>query len=273
MCHTSQAVDTSKMEGVADSGATRHFLVPSSAYKNIQALSKPIPITIPNGDIIRATHSCKVYYPQLPLTVRRGLSVPKMKHHSLISIKQICQAGCTVQFTDTKCDLYYKGKHIICGLEHPKSKLWMLPLSTNDDNIYIKEKYQPVAPPTAQLWANMISPPPALTTKSVLIRYYHQCAFAPRKSTWMRAIENGNYTTWPDLRAEDVRKYLPESIATDKGHMKRERKNLRSTQPTKLEHADTFPKQEHIPPGTTDIMCAIYEKTKLQDKNYNDLTG
>ena len=120
MYQAAHALDTHKMEGVADSGATRHFLVPSTAYKNIQALSKPIPITIPNGEIISATHSCEVDYPQLPLTVRRGLIVPEMKQHSLISIKQLCQAGCTVTFKGKNCEVFYNGQHIMSGLEHPQ---------------------------------------------------------------------------------------------------------------------------------------------------------
>ena len=151
MCQAAHALDTHKMEGVADSGATRHLLVPSTAYKNIQVLSKPIPISIPNGEIISATHSCEVYYPQLPLTACRGLIVPEMKQHSLISIKQLCQAGCTVTFKGERCEIFYNGQHIMSGLEHPQTKLWMLPLSTNTDDIYVKEKYQPVAPPQSQL--------------------------------------------------------------------------------------------------------------------------
>ena len=136
------------------------------------------------------------------------------------------------------------------GLEHPQTKLWMLPLSTNTDNIYVKEKYQPVAPPQSQLWANMISPPPALTTKADLVQYYHHCAFVPRNSTWMQAIENGNYATWPGLMAYAVQKYLPDSVASDKGHIKREQKNYgQHNEPSRIKmmrslHKNTFLREQ-----------------------------
>ena len=34
-----------------------------------------------------------------------------------------------------------------------------------------------------------------------------------------------------------------------------------------------FPGQEHLPPGTTDVMCAINDNSHSKDINYMDLTG
>ena len=46
----------------------------------------------------------------------------------------------------------------------------------------------------------------------------------------MKAIENNQLTTWPVLTAEAVRKHLPDlATATDKGHMKRQRKVIQYT--------------------------------------------
>ena len=179
------------------------------------------------------------------------------------------------------------------GMEHPRTNLWMLPISTNTDDIYHTERYQPVAPPawnhalTAMMWANMLAPPPTITSKRDLVRYYHQCAFGPAKSTWMRAITNGAFETWPGLSADAVRKYLPDSMGSDKGHMKRERKNLRSTRKANsavyplpdsaANTLDPFPEQEYITPGTTDVMCAVAhgspDGNKPFGRNYMDLTG
>jgi hypothetical protein len=41
----------------------------------------------------------------------------------------------------------------------------------------------------------------------------------------------GYYTTWPELTAARVQKYLLASAATIKGHLDQQRKNLRSTKP------------------------------------------
>ena len=69
-----------------------------------------------------------------------------------------------------------------------------------------------------------------MTSKESLIRYLHQCLFSPTKKTLVKAIENNQLTAWPGLTADAVRKHIPESApATDKGHMKRQCKGIRST--------------------------------------------
>ncbi len=50
------------------------------------------------------------------------------------------------------------------------------------------------------------------------------------KETWLPAIENGHYSTWPGLTTKPVRKHFPaESIEIQKDHMKKQRQNVRST--------------------------------------------
>ena len=69
----------------------------------------------------------------------------------------------------------------------------------------------------------------AMTSKAALIGYLHQCLFSPTKWTLVKAIENKQLTTWPGLTAAAVQNHLPKSSpATNKGHMKRQRKGIRS---------------------------------------------
>ena len=69
-----------------------------------------------------------------------------------------------------------------------------------------------------------------MSSKEEVIKFLHQCLFCPPKSTLLKAIRNNQLATWPGLTAEAVKKYLPESCpATDKGHMKRQQKAIRST--------------------------------------------
>jgi hypothetical protein len=49
--------------------------------------------------------------------------------------------------------------------------------------------------------------------------------------TWLKAIQNGHFATWPSVTVENMRKYLSKSDATSKGHMNKTRQNIRSTQP------------------------------------------
>ena len=62
-----------------------------------------------------------------------------------------------------------------------------------------------------------------------LITFLHGACFAPVTSTWVKAIKNGHFTTWPGLTSELVTKYLPTSVYTAKGHLNQERKFLQST--------------------------------------------
>ena len=92
---------------VADTGASGTFLMPTDEHKNVKALIKHIPITQPNGDIMYATQSCDLDYPDLPHKARMGYIVPALKNHSLISVRQLCAAGCQVLFTDKCCNVIY----------------------------------------------------------------------------------------------------------------------------------------------------------------------
>ncbi len=62
-----------------------------------------------------------------------------------------------------------------------------------------------------------------------MIKYLHAAAGYPVEDTWVKAINAGNYTTWPRLKATAARKHFPESDETQKGHMKRQRQGVRST--------------------------------------------
>jgi hypothetical protein len=49
-----------------------------------------------------------------------------------------------------------------------------------------------------------------------LINYLHATAFRPVKSTWVKAIKNGNFASWPGLTKQAVEKHLTKSVATVK---------------------------------------------------------
>ena len=69
-----------------------------------------------------------------------------------------------------------------------------------------------------------------MSSKEELVKYLHQCLFCPPKSTLFKAVSNNQLATWPGLTTDALEKYLPTSCpATDKGHMKRQQKGIRST--------------------------------------------
>ncbi len=61
------------------------------------------------------------------------------------------------------------------------------------------------------------------------IKFLHAAAGYPVEDTWTKAINAGNYLTWPGLSTKAVRRHFPESNETQKGHMKKQRQNVRST--------------------------------------------
>ena len=62
-----------------------------------------------------------------------------------------------------------------------------------------------------------------------IITYHHQSVWNPTVKAWTRAIDKGYFSTFPGLTSQAVQKHLCPSIATAKGHMTKERQNIRST--------------------------------------------
>ena len=63
-----------------------------------------------------------------------------------------------------------------------------------------------------------------MATKPNLATYYHRAAFYPVPTTFITAINNGNFSTCPVLTAELISKHLPNSLETAKGYDKLARK-------------------------------------------------
>eukprot|EP00804_Cyclotella_cryptica_P013004 CCRYP_002334-RA/>CCRYP_002334-RA protein AED:0.29 eAED:0.29 QI:0/0/0/1/1/1/2/0/658 len=59
----------------------------------------------------------------------------------------------------------------------------------------------------------------------------HAVCGYPVKSTWLKAIQAGNFVGWPLLTVKNVHKYYPDSAETPQGHLNQTRKNVRSTKP------------------------------------------
>ena len=68
-----------------------------------------------------------------------------------------------------------------------------------------------------------------LPTTEQAIKWMHAVCGYPVKSTWLAAIEAGNYVGWTLLTTCNVKKYYPETTETPKGHMNQTHNNVRST--------------------------------------------
>ena len=59
-------------------------------------------------------------------------------------------------------------------------------------------------------------------TKPELASYLHADTGLPTKSTFIQALNNANFITWPGLTTNIISKQLPLSLTTLKGHLKQE---------------------------------------------------
>ena len=188
-----------------------------------------------DGHIIKSTHIGNAPIPELPLEEIQSHILPGLKKYLLLSIRQLCDHGCNVKFTKTKCNIYYKNSIILSGPRDPTTELWIIDLPVTNNNIRTPlqaatnegESRTPIYNNnTIQMHCNNAY---TINTKKELIRFLHAACFSPTKATWIKAINNNQFATWPGINAADVTKYLPPSMATTKGHMKMHRKNVRST--------------------------------------------
>jgi hypothetical protein len=126
-------------------------------------------------------------------------------------------------FRQTKCQDYVQNTVILTGYRDPATNLWEVPLQpttqTQPDPTWIL--------PHTEHHANSAY---HTSTQTDLVTYLHAACGSPIPSTWIKAIRNGHFATWPGLTAKLVTDKLPKSITTVKGHLNRQRKNIPSTE-------------------------------------------
>jgi len=102
------------------------------------------------------------------------------------------------------------------------------------------------------------------------------------------AINNNQFASWPGLTADAVRRYLPDSTATTKGHMKKTPAGVRSMRPKQHtpthihshdnpDHTPSPHKADYFPPPEYSTINHIFCWAALADQidgtTYTDLTG
>jgi len=239
--------------------------------------------------------------------------VPSLTDNTLISTGKFTDANYFAVYDDKEVNIYdgnttkiyITEKAVLQGFRCPTSKLWRIPLTSNvtnqntetvlldspDDRQSLNAMY--VVPSTEQI-RNKLSilldhrPDPKEAINHVYdmpsiqpaIRYLHAAAGFPTKSTWLKAIRNNNYMSWPLLTVKNVNKYFPESEETQQGHMKSQRQNVRSTRVKNKVHPKEV--EVKIEPGEeeedsktnvekeNDIMIDVYD---TNNTIYTDQTG
>ena len=225
--------------------------------------------------------------------------VPHLEQ-TLLSTSKFADTGYTAVYDNEEVNFYEKehvkieAKVVLRGYRCPKSRLWRVPLTEiivneNTDTILLDSPcghkstntLYPIASSheicehiraSMEQGIDYMGNVYELPSIKQTIRYLHAAAGYPTKTTWLKAIRKGAYSTWPLVNVKNVNKHFPESEETQKGHMRSQRQGVRSTKITQKQQE--MPTAEHETqqelPQENDIIIRTYD---TNDTMYTDQTG
>ena len=188
--------------------------------------SNGLRVGTPTGAVMVASHNALLDLKHLPVKLspaaRAATVHPSLSSKSLLSLGQLCDHGCDYVLLDKSfVSVIQNGVVSVIGKRDIRTGLWFVDIEDNPAATTL-----PTQHPTYSHQANSAY---EQSSKKDLINFLHRAAFSPSVSTWTKAIDNNFFSTWPGLTADAVRKFLPKSLNTAKGHLKATRKNQRST--------------------------------------------
>ena len=93
---------------VADTGTTGHYLTLNYQFYNKQISVTPLPIRIPNREIITSIHMALIAKPDLTIEAQKGHIFPVL-NKALFSIGTFCDRVCQSVFDDKTVLILNKG--------------------------------------------------------------------------------------------------------------------------------------------------------------------
>lgn len=139
-----------------------------------------------------SSHTATLNIPTLPAAAGKAHIFPSLTSGSLLSIGQLCDFGCTVNFNNTHMTVYNKeNTTILTGKRDPTTGMWRVPLPI------------PQLPEKPKLLALANGIIKRDTPISDLCQFLHAACFSPTTRTFIDAIRKGFFTTWPGLSVKD----------------------------------------------------------------------
>ena len=199
--------------GIVDSGATHIYIAPKASYEKMYTTEKYIRVVTANGQVANSTAIATLPIPQVKVDFPTKGYIMTTFTNTLIGVGPICDADCTVVFKKEDVTvLSPKGETILQGWREDKLlRLWRFALSPDK-----KQKGTYTTTSQNKPEANNVYDLPSM---EALVRYMHAAAGFPVRSTWLKAIKNGNFNSRPGLTYNNAAKYFPQSMVTMKGHM------------------------------------------------------
>ena len=164
---------------VADMGTTGHYLNLDLPWSNKQKSVHPLPIQMPNGEVIKSTHTSLLSNPDLTLKVRQAHLFPGLTK-ALLSIGTFCEHGCESTFNDKSIHIKnnQSGNIIMRVTRDACTNLYMLGLTQQKKLIM-----ESTTPDKYFSWSAY-----ECKSKSILVDYHHTSWWSPTHYGWGKAI-------------------------------------------------------------------------------------
>ena len=217
-----------------DSGADGHYL--SEADRHLAKLPILRPSTkrvgVANGSTSMGKHATTLPFPLLSQTAAAADSFDDFPT-SLMSVGKTSDDGTISIFTKDGVTIHKEqdvlitchGRPLLIGVRDEQGR-YRIPL------VQHRGQWQPRIPSKkARTVLSQAHSVYDLPSTEQAIKWMHAVCGYPVKSTWLKAVQAGNFIGWPLLTTKNVQKYYPDSAETPRGHLNQTRKNIRSTKP------------------------------------------
>ncbi len=179
----------------------------------------------PNGQTGKATKKMLLKH-NLWIAAQEMNIIPGL-HLVLVSVPKLADAGYTIVLTKHGMAIYDDNTTAITASNPPILKsnwcqdtgLWRLNLNPEDKHATPK-------------MTNIIFD---LSSLRKTFLWQHASVGFPPKETFVDAVSNRNYATWPKLTVMLINQYYPNSDKTVKGHLKGQHQGIQSTKQKALE--------------------------------------
>ncbi len=231
--HWAQKVINRRLQktGVLDTGATSGAAPEEDedAFEDTGKLSKNM-FMFPDKCTNKVTKKMHLKHKLCPAA--REMNIVPGLHSTLVSVPKLADAGYTTVISKEGAAIYDDHTTTITANKPPVLEVnrcdltgqWKLPLHA-EETVANKDPQHNEA-------INVIFDLPSACQNFL---WYHAAVGFPPKETFIRAIHNKNYATWPKLTIQPIHKYMPDSYETAKGHLKGQCQGIRSMKPKAFE--------------------------------------
>jgi hypothetical protein len=209
-------------------------------------------VRLPKGATMESSHTADLDIPGLTTAASNAHVLPRMAHHSLLSVGQLCDEGYIFTFqqdTVTICDS--DNSKLLSGPRDANTGLW---------RINLKQTNKTITDPIANYVYE-------LRNTGALFHYLHKALFSRTKTAMLQAVKDGHLITWTGLTEHAINKHLTLTLATAMGHMNQRRQNIRSNLKASIE------KQQSPDADLGTNTHLVYAVVADQGQLYTDLTG